>query len=73
MEFTITQQPRIPNPETKARNVARMREACRQMDLVTLQLDELIAMVEADLRRQRRERLQRKSPSQTITETGKVN
>jgi hypothetical protein len=36
----------IPNAETRARNVARMRDACRRVDAVTLALDELIAMVE---------------------------
>jgi len=36
----------IPDAETRARNVARMRDACRRVDAVTLALDELIAMVE---------------------------
>lgn len=36
----------IPDAQTRARNVARMRDACRRVDAVTLALDELIAMVE---------------------------
>ena len=64
----MTQKPRIPDPETRARSVARMREACRKLDLVTVQLDELIAMVEADLRRQRLARVQSKSQGQGIAD-----
>ncbi|MGK7878396.1 MAG: hypothetical protein AB4426_35355 [Xenococcaceae cyanobacterium] len=54
----MTQQPRIPDPETRKREVERLRASNRQLKLVTLAFDELIAMVEADLRRQRRERLE---------------
>lgn len=53
----MTQQPRIPDLETRQRNVVRMREACRMLDAVTLKLDEVLAMLEADNRRQRQERL----------------
>jgi len=42
------------------RGVERLRESNRQLEQVTLALDELIAMVEAGLRRQRRERLEGK-------------
>jgi hypothetical protein len=34
-----------------------MREACKMLDAATLKLDEVIAMLEADNRRQRQERL----------------
>ncbi|ACK70930.1 hypothetical protein PCC7424_2513 [Gloeothece citriformis PCC 7424] len=64
----MTQEPRIPDAETRARNVARMREAGRQMDLVNLQLDELIAMIEADLRVQKRARLEKKLKQQNYPE-----
>ncbi len=37
---------KIPDAETRARNVARMRDACKRLDALTLGLDELIAMVE---------------------------
>ena len=53
----MTQPPTIPDPETRKREVEQLRESNRQLEQVTLALDELIAMVEADLRHQRRERL----------------
>lgn len=56
----MTQQPQIPDAETRKRSVERLRESNRQLEHVTLALDELIAMVETDLRRQRRERLEGK-------------
>jgi hypothetical protein len=56
----MIQQPSIPDAETRKREVENLRESNRQLELVTLALDELIAMVEADLRRQRRERLENK-------------
>lgn len=53
----MNDKPRIPDPETRARSVANMRETCRQLDLWNLELDELIAMVETDIRQQRKARL----------------
>lgn len=52
---------KIPDAETRRRNVERLRESNRQLELWGLQLEELTAIVEADLRRQRRERLMGKS------------
>lgn len=60
LEPTVTQQLKIPDAETRKREVEQLRASNRQLELVTLALDELIAMVEADLRRQRRERLEGK-------------
>jgi hypothetical protein len=60
---------RIPDPETRARSVANLREACRQLDLLNLKLDEAIALADADLLKQRRARLLYKSnyiPSESI-------
>lgn len=54
----MTQPKRIPDPEQVERTVERLRESNRQLELVTLALDELIARVDTDLRRQRRTRLQ---------------
>ena len=51
---------KIADSETRKRSLAKLRENNRQLEIVTLAFDELIAMVEADLRSQRRERLQRK-------------
>jgi hypothetical protein len=59
----MTNQSYIPDLETRTQSVARWREACRKLDLVTLKFDELLAMIEADLRRQSLERLQNKIES----------
>lgn len=57
----MTSQSCIPDLETRTQTVARWRETCRQLDLVTLKFDELLAMIEADLRQQTLERLQNKT------------
>jgi hypothetical protein len=57
----MIEQPNIPDRETRIREVRGLRESNRQLELVTLALDELIAMVKSDLRRQRRSRLERNS------------
>jgi len=57
----MNQQLQIPDCQTRARSVARWREVDKQIDLLTLQLDELIAIVETGLREQRLARLQGKS------------
>jgi hypothetical protein len=59
----MTNQSCIPDLETRTKSVAKWREACRKLDLVTLKFDELIAMIETDLRHQSLERLQGKSES----------
>ncbi len=53
----MTQPKRIPDPEKLKRTVERLRESNRQLELVTLALDELIVRVDTDLCRQRRTRL----------------
>jgi hypothetical protein len=52
---------RIPDPETRSRTLAKLREACHQLDLANLMLDEAIALADADLLKQRRARLLYKS------------
>ena len=59
----MTSKSCIPDLKTRTQSVARWREACRKLDLVTLKFDELIAMIEADLRHQSLERLQNQSES----------
>ena len=56
----MTQPAKIPDAQTRKGEVERLRESNRQLEQVTLALDELIAMVETDLRHQRRERLEGK-------------
>ena len=62
----MTNKSFIPNLETRTQSVAsvaRWREASRKLDLVTLKFDELIAIIEADLRHQSLERLQSQNDS----------
>jgi hypothetical protein len=59
----MTNKSCIPDLEMRTQSVARWREACRKLDLVTLKFDELIAMIEADLRHQSLARLQSQSDS----------
>ena len=40
-----------PKPEAFQRAAKRLNEACYQLDALNIQLDELIARVEADIRR----------------------
>ena len=47
----MTHHPRIPDPETRARSVARLREACKMLDALNLFLDDAIAQVEAENRK----------------------
>ena len=44
---------KIPDPETRARSIANLKEACRLLDLFNLQLDEAIAVADAHLLEQR--------------------
>ncbi|MBW4623130.1 MAG: hypothetical protein KME17_27705 [Cyanosarcina radialis HA8281-LM2] len=56
-------QPKIiANPEKIKLTVEQLRKSSRQLELVTLALDELIARIDTDLRCQRRTRLQIKQP-----------
>ncbi|PSF39309.1 hypothetical protein C7H19_00535 [Aphanothece hegewaldii CCALA 016] len=56
----MTQQRQIPDEESRKKCLERLRETNRQLDLYNLQLDELIAMIEAEARQQKRERLLKK-------------
>jgi hypothetical protein len=46
----MNSQPKVPDSETVKRHVTKMREVCRQYDILNLLLDEAIAQVEADIR-----------------------
>lgn len=58
----MSEQLRIPAPETRKREVEQIRASNRMLDELNLALEELLAMIEADLREQRRKRLYAKSP-----------
>jgi hypothetical protein len=59
----MNDQLRIPDPETRARSIANLKEAGRMLDLLTLDLDEIIAILDKDLREQRRARMLSRSNS----------
>jgi hypothetical protein len=59
--ISMNAQFRIPDPETRAKSVANLREACRQGDLAILMLDEALALADAHLLQQRKARLLHKS------------
>lgn len=46
----MNNQPRIPDAETRKRHVEKLREVCRQYDLLNQLLDEAIASAEEDIR-----------------------
>ena len=50
----MSNQPRIPDPETRARHIAKLSELNRRMDAHILDLDELNAKLKMDLYEQRR-------------------
>ncbi len=52
---------RIPDAETRARSVRNMQEFCRQLEIATLMLDEVIAIADQNLRTQRLTRLQKRT------------
>lgn len=47
----MSNQPRIPDAETRARSVARLREVVERMDRNIAELDEFIARLEAENKR----------------------
>jgi hypothetical protein len=54
---------KIPDPETRVKTLAKLREARHQGDLAILLLDETLALADAHLLKQRRERLLSKTDS----------
>lgn len=53
----MNQEPKIPNPEKIAETLKKARIACREMELAGLELDEAIALLEAENRNQRKKYL----------------
>jgi uncharacterized small protein (DUF1192 family) len=53
----MNEQSRIPDEQTRKRNVQLLRESQRQLDLFGIKIDELISITEAEIRRQKLERL----------------
>ncbi len=46
----MSETPKLPEPEIIEKTVRNLRGVCLRLDALTLSLDELIAMVEADIR-----------------------
>lgn len=76
----MIQQPRMPNPEARARAVARLREACQMLDALNLFLDDAIAQIEAENRKsplyayrlRRAKRLLDSQPLEKLEEKGEI-
>jgi hypothetical protein len=54
---------KMPDPETRAKDIVKLRAIVHQLGLVNLMLDEAIALADRDLIKQRRARLLHKSSS----------
>lgn len=53
----MTKQREIPDEQTRKHSLEGLRKSNHQLDLLNLQLDELIAMIEAEVRQQKKKRL----------------
>lgn len=65
----MSEEFRIPDAETRAKNLASLKAFVHQLDIVNLMLDEAIALADRDLLQQRRARLLYKSnyiPTETV-------
>ncbi len=56
----MNEESRIPDEQTRKRNVELLSESQGQLDLFGIKIDELISLTEAEIRRQKLERLQGK-------------
>jgi hypothetical protein len=52
-----------PDEESRKKCLDRLRETNRQLELYNLELDEILAKIEAEVRQQKRERLLKKRPT----------
>lgn len=53
----LTNQPRIPDPETRARLLSSLRQTRLQLEEFGLQLEEIIAGLEKHIREQKLQRI----------------
>ena len=53
----MSKKPRIPAPETRKQELEKLRSLSKQIEAFNLNLDEIIAQLEAGIREQRRTRL----------------
>jgi hypothetical protein len=57
VEFAMTSQPRIPDPETAKRLLANLRRSRLAMEAATLELEDITMQLENDSRQRRLVRL----------------
>ncbi|MFB2937568.1 hypothetical protein ACE1B6_20155 [Aerosakkonemataceae cyanobacterium BLCC-F154] len=55
----MTNQPRIPNPETRARLLSSLRQTRLELEEFGLQLEEVIAGLEKQIREQKLRRIEK--------------
>ena len=65
----MNQPKRIAEPEKLKQTHERFQQTIYQLDMLNLKLDELNAMVEADLRQQRLERIERRKKLEVVSES----
>lgn len=65
----MTSKPRIPDPETAKRLVANLRRSRLAMEEATLELEELTARLEHDIRQKRLARLKQVLGDSAMTES----
>jgi hypothetical protein len=68
----MTTKSRIPDAETRARSVHKLKEICRELEVVELMLDEAIALADRDLREQRLARLRKRASLAKISDTSET-
>jgi hypothetical protein len=56
----MTESLKIPDELTRKTSVENLKKVSRQLDILGLEMDELLATIETELRHQRRERLKKK-------------
>jgi hypothetical protein len=73
MEFAMSGQPCIPNPEVAKRLLANLRQTHLEMNEFNIELDRLVARIERDLQQQkltRKGRSQISFPAESTEVTG---
>lgn len=65
----MNQPKKVPDPEKLKRTHERFQQTIYQLDMLNLRLEELNAMLESDLRRQKLERLERRRKLAIAKET----
>lgn len=59
MESVMNNQPRIPDPETRARLLNSLRQTRLELEEFGLQLEEVIAGLEKDIREQKLQKIEK--------------